>query len=170
LSKRPYYALNDRIGAKQVRLIDVDGTQIGVRPIQEALALARTRGLDLVEIAATANPPVCKVLDHSKFIYETEKKQREARKKQKAGLLKEVRFGPNIAAHDLEVKMGHVKEFLAAHDKVRLTVVFRGRENQHQDLGRRRLEEIAKSLLEQATVEGVIQTERNRMMMTLVPK
>jgi translation initiation factor IF-3 len=170
LDKKVFFATNDRISAKQVRLIDADGTQIGVRPIEEARALARTRGLDLVEIAASAQPPVCKVLDYHKFRYEEEKKVRDARKKQKAGLLKEVRLRPNIGQHDLEVKLKHVKEFLAEKDKVRFTVVFRGRENQHQELGLRMLKEIEKLLEPVAIVEGRVSTQGNRMSMTLIPK
>lgn len=170
MEKKVYYQVNDRIAAKSVRLIDADGTQVGVRPIAEALALARTRGLDLVEIAGQANPPVCKVLDYHKFKYEQEKKVRESRKKQKTGLLKEVRLRPNIGAHDLEVKLKHVKEFLEEHDKVRMTVVFRGRENQHQDLGLKMLQTISKGLEAVASVEGGISTMGNRMSMTLIPK
>jgi translation initiation factor IF-3 len=170
LLKKPYFNVNNRINAKQVRLIDADGTQIGVRPVSEALALARTRGLDLVEIAPTANPPVCKVLDFSKFLYEQEKQQREARKKQKAGLLKEVRFRPNIGTHDLEIKMKHIKEFLGERDKVRVTIVFRGRENQHKDLGIKMLNVISEQLKEIAAAEGNLQSLGNRIMLTLVPK
>jgi translation initiation factor IF-3 len=170
LLKKPYFNVNNRINAKQVRLIDVDGTQIGVRPVTEALALARTRGLDLVEIAPQANPPVCKVLDFSKFLYEQEKQQREARKKQKAGLLKEVRVRPNIGSHDLEIKMKHIKEFLGERDKVRVTVVFRGRENQHKDLGIKMLNGISEQLKDLAAPEGHVQSLGNRIMLTLVPK
>jgi translation initiation factor IF-3 len=170
LLKKPYFNVNNRINAKTVRLIDADGTQIGVRPVSEALALARTRGLDLVEIAPMANPPVCKVLDFSKFLYEQEKQQREARKKQKAGLLKEVRFRPNIGLHDLEIKMKHIKEFLGERDKVRVTIVFRGRENQHKDLGIKMLNTISEQLKEVAAPEGNLQSLGNRIMLTLVPK
>lgn len=170
MQKKPFYNVNTRINAKMVRLIDADGTQIGIRPLSEALALARTRGLDLVEIAAQANPPVCKVLDFSKFLYEQEKQQREARKKHKAGLLKEVRLRPNIGQHDLDIKMKQVKEFLGERDKVRLTVVFRGRENQHKELGISMLHRLADSLKELAAAEGHVQTMGNRSMLTLVPR
>ena len=125
---------NQRISAQQVRLIDADGTQLGVKPIAEALAVAKTRGMDLIEIAPQANPPVCKILDYSKYLYEKERKDREARKKQKAGLLKEVRLSPVIGVHDLDVKLKHVEEFLKAHDKVRITVVFRGQSASRQHL------------------------------------
>ena len=156
--------------AKEVRVIDSDGTQIGVKPVNEALALARQRGLDLIEIAPMANPPVCKILDFSKYRYEQDKKVRESRKKQKAGLLKEVRFKPHIGAHDLEVKIKQIGEFIAAHDKVRITVVFRGREMQHRDLGMKLLDTIRDRLVESAVVEQAPIPDRNRLVMTLIPK
>lgn len=148
----------------------MDGTQLGVKPLPEALALSRQRGFDLVEIAPQANPPVCKILDYSKFRYETEKKDREARKKQKAGLLKEVRFKPHIGAHDLDTKIKHISEFIAAHDKVRITVVFRGREMQHRDLGMKLLDTIKERLEATASVEQAPMPDRNRLIMTLIPK
>lgn len=151
-------------------MIDSDGTQIGVKPLSEALAIARTRGLDLIEIAPQANPPVCKVLDYSKFRYEQEKKVRETRRKQKAGLLKEVRFKPHIGAHDLDFKIKQISEFLAAHDKVRLTVIFRGREMQHRDIGMKLLETIKERLEDKAAIEQAPVSDRNRLIMTLVPR
>lgn len=158
------------IRAAMVRLIDADGTQVGVKPIAEALALARTRGLDLVEVAAAATPPVCKVLPYSKYKYEQDKKERESRKKQKAGLLKELRFRPNIGKHDLDVKVKQIEEFIDAHDKVRITVVFRGREMQHRDLGFKLLMSIQQQLIEKAAVEQAPMPDRNRLVMTLIPK
>ncbi len=153
-----------------MRLIDSDGTQLGVKSINEALSTARQRGMDLIEIAPQANPPVCKILDFSKFRYEQEKKAREARKKQKAGMLKEVRFRPNIGAHDLETKLKHIQAFLSEHDKVRVTVVFRGRENAHKDLGVKLLKELEGKLATVASVEGGVLGDRNRMMLTFIPK
>lgn len=132
--------------------------------------MARQKGLDLIEIAAQANPPVCKILDYSKFKYEQDRKARDARKKQKAGLLKEVRFKPHIGAHDLDVKIKHIGEFIAAHDKVRITVVFRGREMQHRDLGMKLLDTIKERLVETAVVEQAPVPDRNRLIMTLIPK
>lgn len=158
------------IRASMVRLIDADGTQVGVKPIAEALALARTRGLDLVEVAAQAQPPVCKVLPYSKYKYEQDKKERESRKKQKAGLLKELRFRPNIGQHDLDVKVKQIEEFIDAHDKVRITVVFRGREMQHRDLGFKLLMSIQEKLVDKAAVEQAPMPDRNRLVMTLIPK
>jgi translation initiation factor IF-3 len=132
--------------------------------------MSRQRGLDLIEIAPQANPPVCKILDYSKFKYEQDKKARESRKNQKAGLLKEVRFKPHIGTHDLDVKIKHISEFIAAHDKVRITVVFRGREMQHRDLGMKLLDSIKERLAETAMVEQAPIPDRNRLVMTLIPR
>lgn len=162
--------VNQFIRAAQVRVIDSDGSQIGVRPISEALGIARQRGLDLVEVAPNANPPVCKILPYSKYKYEKEKQDRESRKKQKAGLLKELRFRPNIGQHDLDVKIKQIEEFISAHDKVRVTVVFRGREMQHRDLGFKLLMSIQEKLVETAAVEQAPMPDRNRLVMTLIPK
>ena len=167
---RDHTRINSMIRSSTVRLIDADGTQVGVKPIAEALALARMRGLDLVEVAATAQPPVCKVLPYSKYKYEQDKKERESRKKQKTGLLKELRFRPNIGQHDLDVKIRQIEEFIDAHDKVRITVVFPGREMQHRDLGFKLLMSIQQRLVEKAAVEQVPMPDRNRLVMTLVPK
>jgi translation initiation factor IF-3 len=166
----PSARINQRITAASVRLIDSDGTQIGIGPINEALAIARTRGLDLIEIAPQATPPVCKILDYSKYKYEQDKKEKEARKKQKSGLLKEIRLRPSIGVHDLDVKLRHVSEFLKEHDKVRITVVFRGRENQHKDIGLQLLQQIQQKLLDLASIEGRPSSEGNRMSIMLIPK
>jgi translation initiation factor IF-3 len=162
--------INQQIRSAQVRLIDSDGSQLGIKGINEAIAAARAKNLDLVEVAPKANPPVCKILDFSKFKYEQDKKQREARKNQKAGLLKEVRLSPVIGAHDLDVKLKHAEEFLKAHDKVRITVVFRGRQMQHQEIGQKLLRDIQERLSALAVVEQAPASERNRLMMTLTPK
>lgn len=132
--------------------------------------MARTKGMDLIEIAPQANPPVCKILDYSKFKYEQEKRVRESRKHQKSGLLKEIQLRPNIGAHDLDFKLKHALEFISNHDKVRITVVFRGREMQHQDLGAKLLDQIKEKLSAVAVPESAPQRERNRMMLTLIPK
>lgn len=161
---------NQGIRAHTVRLIDSDGTQLGMRPIAEALAAARAKGMDLIEIAPMASPPVCKILDYSKFLYEKERKDRESRKKQKAGLLKEVRLSPVIGSHDLDVKLKHVEEFLKAHDKVRITVVFRGRQNQHKDLGLNLLKDVQVKLAAVASVEQAPTADHNRLYMMLTPK
>jgi len=156
--------------ANHVRVIDTDGTQLGIKPLSEAIAAARGRGLDLIEIAPQASPPVCKILDFSKYRYEQEKKARESRKKQKAGFLKEVRFRPRIGVHDLEVKIRQIGEFIAEHDKVRLTVIFRGREMMHKDLGLKLLSLVQERLSGVASVEQAPTPDRNRLIMTLIPK
>ena len=162
--------LNQQINSPSVRLIDSSGTMVGIRQLSEALGMARTKGLDLIEIAPQAKPPVCKILDFSKYCYEQEKQRREARKKQKASCLKEMRFHLRIASHDLETKIKHVEEFLRKHDKVRVTVIFRGRENKHKDMGRELLSSIQQRLSSTATVEGSIQSQGNRMSLTVCPK
>ena len=162
--------INAEIRAPSVRLIDSDGAQLGIKPIGEALTLARQKGLDLVEVAPQAVPPVCKILAYSKFKYEQDKKQRESRKHQKAGLLKEVRISPVIGQHDLDVKVKHAEEFLKDRDKVRFTVIFRGRQNQHHDLGHKLLDVIKLRLASIASQEGGLMKERNLMSITLAPK
>ncbi|OGS01457.1 MAG: translation initiation factor IF-3 [Elusimicrobia bacterium RIFCSPLOWO2_12_FULL_59_9] len=162
--------MNNRILAPEVRLIDADGTQIGIRPLREALGIARTRGMDLIEIAPDARPPVCKILDYSKYKYDKRKKERVAKKNQKSGLLKEIRVSPRIAAHDLEVKLNHVRDFLKENDKVRITVVFRGRENQYKDLGYELLEKVKVMLQDVADIERSPAGERNTVFMMLSAK
>lgn len=162
--------INRDIRAPQVRLIDSDGAQLGVKPLEEALALARAKELDLVEVAPMGKPPVCKILAYSKFKYEQDKKQRESRKHQKAGLLKEVRFSPIIGNHDLDVKIRHAEEFLKENDKVRFTVLFRGRQNKHVEIGYALLKRVEERLAALATVESRPVKDRNRMSMTLAPK
>ncbi|MCX5783519.1 MAG: translation initiation factor IF-3 [Elusimicrobia bacterium] len=160
---------NHQINASPVRLIDNDGTMVGVKTIQEAVSLAKVRGLDLVEIAPQAKPPVCKVLDYSKYLYELDKKEREARKKQKGGSMKEIQLGCKIASHDLETKLKHAEEFLSKSNKVRVTVVFFGRENKHRDIGRALLESV-KVRLGKIAGSDSISTAGNRMSLTFMPK
>jgi len=163
--------INNQIRVPQVRLIDEDGTQVGVTPIAEALQLAQTRGHDLVEIAPQATPPVCKVINFSKYRYEQEKKEREARKKQKTGQLKEVRIRPRIGEHDLEIKLKHAREFLVEHNKVQITVMFMGREMQHRDLGVALINRIKAKLIDIADTEHQHPVSMgNRMFLSLIPK
>lgn len=162
--------INEQIRVPQIRLIGDEGEQLGIKTVAEGLALARAKGLDLVEVAPKAVPPVCKMLLYSKFKYDQEKKEREQRKHQKSGLLKEVRFSPVIGSHDLEVKIKHAEEFLKEHDKVRFTVVFRGRQNQHKDLGFQLLKSIEERLAALASVEQQPTPDRNRLSMTLAPR
>ncbi|WP_428897573.1 translation initiation factor IF-3 [Parelusimicrobium proximum] len=161
---------NEQIRVPQVRLIANDGTMLGVKTVQEALALAREQELDLVEISPTAEPPVAKILDYSKYLYEQGKKAKDAKKKTAKTELKELRIKSRIASHDLEVKMKQIEDFLQKKNMVRLVVVFHGRENQHKDLGEEMLNSVAARLASIANVEGGLQSAGNRMSMTFVPK
>lgn len=146
------------------------GVQVGIVPAGEALRQAETVGLDLVEVAPGANPPVCKIVDFAKFRYEQIRRLKETNKKNKAGELKEVRFTPTVHEHDLETKLKHIQEFLAANDKVRITVFFRGREIVHKDLGRRLIAVITERLKEKAKVDKEPMFEGKRLIMVLSPK
>ncbi|MEM7645147.1 MAG: translation initiation factor IF-3, partial [Pseudomonadota bacterium] len=149
MARRPHNApptrdtgprVNDNIRAVEIRLIGADGENVGVVSPARARQMAEDAGLDLVEISPNANPPVCKIMDFGKFKYEQQKKESEARKKQKIIEVKEVKFRPNTDTHDYDVKMRNVTKFLGNGDKVKVTLRFRGREMAHQDLGRRLLE------------------------------
>ncbi|MBQ4493506.1 MAG: translation initiation factor IF-3 [Elusimicrobiaceae bacterium] len=161
---------NEHIRAQQVRLVDTDGKMIGIVSLQEALYHARQKELDLVEISPTAQPPVCKILDYSKYIYEQGKKEKDAKKKQKAVSLKEIRMKSRIAPHDLEVKVKQIEGFLKKKDMVRVSIVFYGRENQHKDIGLTMLNDMKTRLAPVGDVDGTIQSQGNRISITFVPK
>ena len=161
--------VNRQITASQVRLIDAGGAVVGIRSIYEAVSMARAAGLDLVEISPMANPPVCKVMDFSKYLYDKDKQDKENRKKQKVGVLKEIRLNPRIATNDLQTKTRHIADFLKDRNKVRVTVVFRGRENQHRHLGEAILNAVAEQLAEVGAPEGKPQMLGNRMSIMLSP-
>ena len=161
---------NEHIRAEQVRLVDTDGKMIGIVSLREALYKAREKELDLVEISPTAQPPVCKILDYSKYIYEQGKKEKDAKKKQKAVSLKEIRMKSRIAPHDLEVKVKQIEGFLKKKDMVRVSVVFYGRENQHKDIGLTMLDDMKNRLAPVGDVDGTIQSQGNRISITFVPK
>lgn len=152
-----------------MRLIGESGEQLGVMPLHEALARARERNLDLVEVAPTAVPPVCRLLDYGKFRYEQTKKEREARKHQKVVLLKEVRVTPKIDEHDLDFKTRNVQKFLESGDKVKVSVRFKGRELAHPQLGRQVLEQVAERLKSVGTVERLPAMEGRTMSMIVSP-
>jgi translation initiation factor IF-3 len=152
-----------------VRLIDENGTQVGVVSSREALALAEERGLDLVEVAPNATPPVCRILDYGKYRYEQGKKEREARKNQKQVELKEVRLKPKTDKHDLDVKTSQARRFLLDGDKVKFTVRFRGREIFHSDIGREMLDQIMENLGDIAIVEQRPLMEGRAISLTLAP-
>ena len=161
---------NEHIRAQQVRLVDTDGKMIGIVSLQEALYKAREKELDLVEISPTAQPPVCKILDYSKYVYEQGKKEKDAKKKQKAVSLKEIRMKSRIAPHDLEVKVKQIEGFLKKKDMVRVSIVFYGRENQHKDIGLTMLDDMKTRLAPVGDVDGTIQSQGNRISITFVPK
>lgn len=162
--------VNDEIDARSVRLIDADGENVGVVAIREAMDLAVTAGLDLVEISPNADPPVCKILDYGKFKYEIQKKKNEAKKKQKVIDVKEVKLRPNIDEHDYDVKMRNMRRFLDEGDKVKVTLRFRGREMAHQDLGMNVLDRVREALSDLAKVEQFPKMEGRQMIMVMAPK
>jgi translation initiation factor IF-3 len=161
---------NDRIRAREIRVIDDEGGQIGVMPPYEALKMAREKNLDLVEISPTANPPVCRIMDYGKFLYQQEKKEREAKKHQKVIVVKEVKFRINVDDHDYETKKNHVLRFLDDGDKVKATIFFRGREMTRTGLGRQILERLIKDLGDKAIVEFRPRQEGNTLHAILAPK
>jgi translation initiation factor IF-3 len=162
--------INRKIRAREVRVIDPDGEQIGVVPIEAALAAAADLGLDLVEVSPNANPPVCKIMDYGRYKYEQTKKKQEAKKKQTTFQVKEIKVRPKTGDHDLEVKMGHIRKFLGKKDKVKVTVLFRGREITLSDRGRELLQRIAAEFEDIAVVEQYPKFEGRTMMMVLSPK
>ncbi len=160
---------NERIRVAEVRLIDENGEQVGVLKTADALAKAQEADLDLVEVASDAKPPVCRILDYSKYKYELEQKAKAARKHQQQTNVREIKLRPKIADHDYETKKGHVERFLNQHDKVKVTIMFRGRENSHPERGRALLERLVGDLGELAEMEtGPMQEGRN-MHMLLAP-
>lgn len=161
--------MNERIRAREVRLIDENGEMIGVMPPVRALDIARERNLDLVEVSPSAMPPVCKLMDYGRFKYEQAKKENEARKNQKTITLKEIRMRPRTDEHDVEVKTRKIQEFLAEGDRVRVSVQFRGAEMRHPDIGRKLLDSIADVLKGSAVIEKTPSME-GRMMSMIVAR
>ena len=165
-----FIRMNERIRAREVRVIDDEGQQVGVMPPFEAVKLARAKGLDLVEISPNANPPVCKIQDFGKFLYEQDKRERAAKKKQKVITIKEVKFSVNVDEHDYEFKKNNVLRFLADGDKVKASLRFRGREMAHTNLGRGVIERLIKDVGENAIVEFRPRMEGNTLHAILAPK
>jgi translation initiation factor IF-3 len=162
--------MNERIRAREVRVIDDEGKQIGVMPPFEALKMAREKNLDLVEISPTAQPPVVRIMDYGKFLYQQEKREREAKKHQKTITVKEVKFRINVDDHDYETKKNHVLRFLDEGDKVKATIFFRGREMTRQGLGREILERLIKDVEHKGLVEFRPRQEGNTLHLILAPK
>lgn len=164
------HLVNDEIRAKEVRLIGSDGEQLGIKPFREAMQLAADANLDLVNVAPTAKPPVCRIMDYGKYRYELQKKEKEARKNQKVVDLKEVRFSATIDEHDFQTKLRNVFKFIKDGDKVKCTVRFRGREITHASIGQKVLERVATEADEICIVERRPKLEGRSMIMILSPK
>ncbi|MGH7476158.1 MAG: translation initiation factor IF-3 [Longimicrobiales bacterium] len=153
-----------------MRVIDEEGEQMGILPIEQAIAFAEDRGLDLVEVAPNARPPVCRVMDYGKFKYEEARKARKARKRQHQIQIKEVKFRPGIEEHDFEFKLRHARRFLEEGNKVKATMMFRGRQMAHAELGRQVLARVATALGDLGRVEGDVSFEGRNMTMIVAPR
>lgn len=162
--------INEEIRAKEVRVTSNAGEQIGIMPVRDALRMAAEQQLDLVEVAPMAKPPVCRIMDFGKFKYEQQKRDKETKKKQKVVTIKEVKLRPNIEDHDFNVKKKNAQRFLEDGDKVKVTIMFRGRELSHPELGKQLLIKMAAELKEIATVERDSKLEGKNMIMILAPK
>ena len=164
------FRINEGIRVREVRLIDENGGQLGIVPTTEALNKAREAGLDLIEVAPNANPPVCKILDYGKYKFDQEKRMKEAKKNQKQIKMKEIRMQPKIEEHDLNFKTKHIQEFLEEGNKVKVTIRFRGRELAHTELGKDVLDKIAEKLDIGFSVDKKPAMEGRYMSMILSPK
>ncbi len=167
---KKFVRINERIRAPQVRLIGPEGNQLGIVPLQKAMDLANQQDLDLVEVAPQAEPPVCRIMDFSKFKYDQEKKEREAKKHQVKIHLKEVRIKPNIDEHDYQVKLKQAISFLNKRDKVKINLMFRGRQMEHIDLGRRVLDRFINDAQHAGKVEKDSSIEGRVMSVVLAPR
>lgn len=164
------WRINEDIRVKEVRLVSDDGEQLGIVPIREALQIAMERNLDLVEVAPSAQPPVCRLMDYGKFKFEQNKREKEARKKQHVISVKEVKMRPNIEEHDFQVKARNARKFLTNGDKVKLTIMFRGREITHTELGHNLSIKFVNELADIATVEKMPKVDGRNMVTILMPK
>ncbi|MBI5167957.1 MAG: translation initiation factor IF-3 [Candidatus Eisenbacteria bacterium] len=162
--------VNERIRVPQVRVIGDDGSQVGILSTRDALAMAQSKGLDLVEVAATSRPPVCRIMDYGKFKYEQNLRARKAKKNQHQMQLKEVKMRPKIEDHDYNFKLRHAREFLEERNKVKFTVTFRGREMAHQELGHKIIQAILTDLADIALVETPARQEGRTLSMVMTPK
>ena len=162
--------INEQIRDKELRVIDSDGTQLGIMPLRRAMELAEQKNLDLVKIAPQANPPVCKIIDYGKFRFEQAKREKEARKNQRVVEIKEVRLSLNIDTHDFETKKNHALRFISEGNKVKASIRFRGREMGHPELGMEIMRRFADAMSEVANVEKPAKLEGRTMLMFLAPK
>jgi translation initiation factor IF-3 len=158
------------IRAPEVRVIDSDGAQIGILPIAEALRVAESKGLDLVEVSATAKPPVCRITDFDKYRYSLKKKQHDSRRHSAAGGIKEVKMGARTAEHDVDFKVRHIRRFVEEGQRVKLSVSFRGREITHPELGRTLIEKVIQEVQDVAQPEGGTRMEGRNMSVLLTPR
>ena len=161
---------NDMIRAKEVRVIGAEGDQLGILPRNEAVAMAREAGMDLVEGAATTDPPVCRIMDYGKFKYEQQKKKAEAKKRQSVVQIKEIKVRPKTDDHDYDTKIRHIRRFLEDGDRCKVTVFFRGREIVHKDRGLAILDRMVRDLADVAKLEQEPRAEGRTLQMLLVPK
>ncbi|MCG0278661.1 MAG: translation initiation factor IF-3 [Thermanaeromonas sp.] len=164
------WRVNTEIRAREVRLVGTDGQQLGIMPLKEALRIAQEQGLDLVEVAPQARPPVCRIMDFGKYKYEQKRREREAKKKQRTVDIKEIKLRPGIEEHDFKVKARNTLRFLEDGDKVKVTVMFRGREISHAELGEKLCWRLAEEVAEKASVERPPKLEGRNMVMILAPK
>ncbi len=167
--KEPKVKLNHLIRAPEVRVIDDEGTMLGVMTPQKAVEIAESRGLDLVEVAPTAKPPTCKIMDYGKFLYEQKKKAQESKKKQVIIDIKELQLRPRTDVHDVNVKLGQARKFLLSGDKVKLSMRFRGREMAHQEIGLELIKKFLKDLEEVAIVESPPKIEGQQAFVMIAP-
>jgi translation initiation factor IF-3 len=163
------HRINDRIRAREVRLVGPDGSQIGIKPLPEALALARELDLDLVEVADRADPPVCRIMDYGKYKYEEAQKAKESRRKSTNVSIKEMKYRPKIGSGDFDTKTKKVERFLGEGHKVKVTIMFRGREMAHPELGKKILDHVAEEVGDVARVEVVPKLDGRNMIMVLAP-
>ncbi len=161
---------NDDIKAKKVRLVDVDGKQLGIMDKEEAQAIALEKELDLVQVSMGIEPPVCKLVDYNRYRYQRIKKKKQNKKKQKAVRLKEIRIRPRIDKHDLEIKAKHIEKFLEGKDKVKISVVFKGRELKNVEEGKKILERLKERFVQIATIEKDVSKDGRVFHMIIVPK
>lgn len=162
--------VNRKIRIRELRVVDQDGKQAGVLPLEVALRMASDAGLDLVEVAPEAKPPVARIMDYSKYKYEQEKKEREAKKKQHVIHIKEIKIGPKIEEHDYQVKLNHLERFLKKGDKTKITMMFRGREMAHVDLGKKVLERLSGDIAAVGELEMGPKLEGRFLTMVVKPK
>ncbi|GAB3236321.1 translation initiation factor IF-3 [Glycomyces halotolerans] len=161
--------VNDQIRAREVRLVGPQGEQVGIVSIDKALQLAADVDMDLVEVAPTARPPVCKLMDYGKYKYESAQKARASRRNQQQTVIKEMKLRPKIDTHDYETKKGHIVRFLKAGDKVKITIMFRGREQSRPELGRRLLDKLAEEIAGLGSVESAPKQDGRNMVMVVAP-